>query len=859
MKLSKVYEPKEYESTIYELWEQSGAFKPLNRGDKKSFSIVVPPPNANGNLHLGHGLTLAIEDIATRYHRMKGEAALLLPGADHAGFETWVVYEKYLNSIGKTRFDYSREELYEQIWEFVDKNKNKYLSQFRKLGASVDWDHYTYTLDEKIVKRAYETFKKMLGEGLVYRAEKMVNFCTFHGTGFADIEVVYKEEKAKLYYIAFPLANREGELVVATARPETVVGQAALMVNPRDKRYKKLIGEIVTQPLVPDVPIKIIAEETIDPDFGTGVVTVTPGHALLDHEVAVKHDLPIIHLITPEGKMSQEVPEQFRGMAVKEAREAVAKELAKRGYMRKIEDYTHTVAHCYKCGTAIEPLLREQWFINVQPLAAKAIKVLKEGEISFRPAAKKDQLIKYLEGLQDWNISRQIAWGIPIPAFRNPDNEEWIYDERVTEEVIEVDGKKYVRDPDVFDTWFSSSSWPYATLDYPNGADYEKFYPLSLMETGADILYPWVSRMIMFGLYITGQIPFKEVYLHGLIQDEHGQKMSKSKGNVVDPMDKVDEFGSDAFRMGIIAGETAGSNRPFDPSKLVGARNFANKLWNIARFVEDTIGDKFELRNTPTAVSIADQWILRKLQQSTEKISKDLENYRFSEAYDTLYHTVWDDFADWYLEASKTKPNHGVLAYGLEIILKLAHPFAPFLTETIWQTLKWEKDSLLITSQWPKPLPGDSGPVKEFEAVKTLVSDARTIMTNLGLKKPVLYYSESRLPEAQAGLITRLAGLTDVLEGKPKQGLKLTSSKINAWLEVDLKTASEYLTKLEEKQTAEAMSMERLKSRLKNKSYVQNAPESLVNETRTQLEESARRLQQISASIDSFKASTDRP
>lgn len=856
MKLPKVYEPSEYESTIYDMWEKSDAFTPKHRGNSKSYSIVIPPPNANGNLHLGHGFLLGLEDIAVRYHRMTGKASLLLPGADHAGFETWVVYEKYLNSIGKTRFDYNREELYSQIWDFVNLNRDNILTQFRKLGASVDWSRYTYTLDDHIVRQAHDTFRRMFEEGLVYRAKKLVNFCTYHGTGFADIEVAHKEEEGKLYYIAFPLLDGKGEVVVATVRPETVVGQAALMVNPNDERYKHLIGHVVMQPLVPDVPIKIIAEDSIDIEFGTGVVTVTPGHAQVDYDVAVRHNLPITELITHEGKMSDQVPAEFRDMDVKLAREVVAKAIDKKGLLRKVESYRHSVAHCYKCDTVIEPLLREQWFIDVKPLAKKAIQALKADHIGFRPQSKKKQLIQYLEGLRDWNISRQIAWGIPIPAFQNIEvPEEWIVDTRVDQEIIEKDGKIYRRDPDVFDTWFSSSSWPYSTLRYPEGDDFKEFYPLSLMETGADILYPWVSRMIMFGLYTTGKIPFKDVYLHGLIQDEHGQKMSKSKGNVINPMDKVDEYGSDAFRMGIISGETAGSNRPFDVSKLVGARNFCNKLWNVARFIEGVVGDEYDTRHKLENLSSIDNWMLAKLQQSTKKIGDLIEDYRFSEAYDTLYHTLWDDIADWYIEASKSNANVGVLAHILETVLKLAHPFAPFVTETIWQTLKWEDEPLLITSTWPKVTTltaEQTRTAEEFEIIKSVVTEARVIVKALDLAKPHLYFKESALLRQYADVISRLAhlrGCDEVVSGK---GLRLTSVSEECWLDVDVTSARQYIGKLEDNRTSEAITVERLRTRLSTESYVKNAPEKLVNETRHQLAEAQRRLQKIGDEIKLF-------
>ncbi|MBS0555438.1 MAG: valine--tRNA ligase, partial [Proteobacteria bacterium] len=523
--------------------------------------------------------------------------------------------------------------------------------------------------------------------------ERLVNFCAFHGTAFADIEVVHKEEDGHLWNIRYPLVDGSGEVVVATTRPETMLGDTAVAVNPGDKRYAKLVGKTVRLPLT-NREIPVVADDFVDIRFGTGAVKVTPAHDPNDFEIGQRHDLPSVSVINHEGKLF-DVPEKYRGLTVDEGRKKVVDDLREQGFLVKTEDHKHSVGHCYKCDTVIQPLLREQWFISVKPLAATAIKALKEDRIEFHPSTKKKQLIQYLEGLKDWNISRQIAWGIPIPAFQNvEDPDDWIYDERVKEEEVTVGEKVYRRDPDVFDTWFSSSSWPYVTLDYPKGRDFKEFYPLSVMETGADILYPWVSRMIMLGLYETGKIPFNDVYLHGLIQDPHGQKMSKSKGNVVNPIAKVSQYGSDAFRMGIISDESAGNNRPYDESKLIGARNFANKLWNIARYIEGVVGERPE-RGSAKPKSAADHWILSKLQHTQERMDGELERYRFAEAYNTLYHFAWDDLADWYVETSKTQPDKTLLAYLLERVLVLAHPFAPFVTETIWQTLDWENGSVL--------------------------------------------------------------------------------------------------------------------------------------------------------------------
>lgn len=853
MKLPKVYEPNQYEQDIYALWEKSRAFEPKNRGSNASYSIVMPPPNANANLHIGYELTAALEDIPVRYHRMKGEAALLLPGADHAGFETQVVYEKKLAKEGKSRFDFTREELYQQIWDFVAENRSNFETQFRQMGTSCDWSRFTFTLDDKIVQRAYATFKKMWDEKLIYRGERLVNFCTFHGTGFADIEVAYKEESSHLWHIKYPLTDGSGSLIVATTRPETMLGDTAVAVHPEDTRYKQFIGKTIKLPLT-HREIPVIADNMVDRQFGTGAVKITPAHDPNDFDVAQRHDLPLMTVIDHEGNMMHDVPAPYRGQPVEKAREQIVADLKKLELLEKEEPYTHNVGHCYKCGTVIQPLLKEQWFIDMQPLAKAAITALQADKITFYPDAKKDQLIRYLEGLRDWNISRQIAWGIPIPAFQNVENpDDWIYDERVGEELIQKDGKTYRRDPDVFDTWFSSSSWPYATLDYPDGEDFKKFYPLSLMETGGEILYPWVSRMIMLGLYVTGDVPFKAVYIHGYVMAEDGSKMSKSIGNVVDPLPVIEQYGSDALRMGIIGGRSAAVNRGYDPRKVEEARNFCNKLWNVARFIEDKVGDDFG-KGSPKAETPADAWIVRKLSEATDLVSSHLDHYRFSEAAERIYHLLWDDFADWYIETSKTHLNKGVLAYGLETILKLAHPFAPFVTETIWQTLKaGAGNSLLITSQWPKPIKTDDKLADTFEEIKHIVTEIRFIKGVLHLRNgPQLYHTGDAFIKGHAGLIKSLTRLTDITQVRDGRGLHLTSTRHLAWLDIDQETVNHFVAKLKAKIDEQQKLIKNLEGRLANKSYVDNAPKHIVEQTKQQLEEAKTTLAKVREEHDRF-------
>jgi valyl-tRNA synthetase len=856
MNLAKAYEPKEYEKDIYDLWEQSGAFKPSDA--KESFSIVMPPPNANANLHVGHTLMFAIQDILIRYHRMQGKSALWLPGADHAGFETQVVFEKQLAKEGKSRFDFSRENLYDQIFQFVEQNKDNFRGQFKTLGASVDWESFTFTLDDKVVATSYATFKKLWDDKLIYRGERLVNYCTFHGTSFADIEVEFKDVDSHIWSIAYPLSNGEGEVIVATTRPETMLGDTAVAVHPNDERYKAFIGKTVRLPLT-NREIPVIADEMVDPEFGTGAVKITPAHDPNDFEVAERHDLPKIVVIDHTGIITHDMPAEYRGVSYIEARERVLSDLTSLGLLREQKPYKHSVGHCYKCGTIIQPMLMDQWFIDMQKLAAPAIKALRDNQITFYPSNKLDQVITYLKGVKDWNISRQIAWGIPIPAFQNVDNpDDWIFDTEVKSETISRENKTYRRDSDVFDTWFSSGQWPFATLGYPEDEKFKKYYPNSVMETGQDILFQWVARMICLGLYVTGEIPFETVYLHGMVRSEDGRKMSKSLGNVIDPQSVLDEFGSDALRMGIIAGRSAGYSAAYAPAKVIAGRNFCNKLWNIARYAEAIIGDEFSHENEHASpVTNADNWILGRLHEATDTITAHLEAYRFNEAYNALYHFVWDDLADWYIEASKTTPNHPLLAHILRDTLKLAHPFAPFVTETIWQTLTPNSESLLISQSWPTAAKFSKKSAEEFEQIKIIVTEIRNITNALGVRKPGLYFKHAPFLKDNSELLVKLAKLSRVAEVDDGRGMHLTSTTLECWLDIDSETAKAYIDKLQESSANYGASIERLEGRLANKSYVHGAPKAVVQQTKDQLKNEQALLAKVQQELASFAKLTD--
>lgn len=832
MNLARAYTPNDFEPNIYALWEQSGVFNP--RGEGEPYSIVMPPPNANGNLHVGHALSFDLEDILVRFYRMKGRDAILIPGADHAGFETWVVYERELEKQGKTRFDYTREQLYSQVWDFVDKRRGDMELQLRALGISASWDHLVFTLDQKVIDTVYGTFKKLWDDGLVYRGERMVNYCTVHRTSFSDIEVVHKTEKGKLWKIAYPMLDKVGEIIVATTRPETLLGDTAIAVNPKDERYKDLVGTKVQLPIT-HREIPIIADDYVDMAYGTGAVKITPAHDPNDFEIGERHNLERIQVIDFDGRMIH-VPTQFIGLSVDVARKKVLAALKLEEALRGEEDIEHAVSHCYKCGSIIEPLVKDQWFLKMESLAQRAIKAIESDELTFTPDNRGKLLINYYQNIRDWNLSRQIPWGIPIPAFQSTVNpEDWIFDDRIDEEEIVVNGTTYKRDEDTFDTWFSSGQWPYITTDALDPtSELAKFYPASVMETGYDILYQWVGRMIILGLYRTDAVPFKHVYLHGMVNDEHNKKMSKSKGNVVNPMEYISTYGSDALRMGIVANRSAAQSQAFSTSKVVAGRNFCNKLWNVARYIEGSVGEMVPTPS-PEPHSLVDHWVIRQLNEAALKLETQVTEYRFAEAVETVYHMVWDDIADWFVEASKVENHASMNAYVLDTILRLVHPFAPFVTEAIWQSLGWH-DDLLAGDMWPKPRTYNDMMAAEFDRLKRLVGEARYVMSELpGNERHSIIYRDDALVADNTELIRTLARASSVDHVDQPRGLRLAASGRDAWLDLSAETLYEHQTNLEKRLAEAHADIKALEARLSNETYVTKAPTHVVDESRTQL------------------------
>jgi valyl-tRNA synthetase len=735
MDLSKTYEPQKIEEKILKFWEKGGFFKGKIVKGKKPFTILLPLPNANDPIHLGHAL-FTVEDIMIRYHRMLGEPTLWLPGGDHAGIETQYVFEKNLAKEGKSRFDFDRETLYRMISDFVEKNKNINRDQMKRLGFSFDWSRYHYSLEPKIVEFVLETFRQLHRDGLVYRAERLVNYCPKCGTAFSDLEVDHVEKEDFLYYLDY------GPISIATTRPETMFADVAVAVNPKDKRYAKLIGQKAIIPLI-NKPVPIISDEAIDAEFGTGALKVTPAHDQTDFQIGQRHHLDIIKCLDRNGRLIN-VPEKYLGLTINRARGATVDDLKNQKKLIKTEPLKHTVGICYRCKTTIEPFLMPQWWVKMKPLAKPAIEAVKRGKTRIFPEKRfKKMYFDWLENIIDWNISRQIVWGPRIPAWYCLDCHPKIFitfigknGQKISgcyqdlkqnysfEEInkglqsltapIETEyslddkpcrkctGKNIVRETDTFDTWFLSGQWPLTTLGFPKSKDFKYFYPTSVLDTLWDILFFWVARMIMLGIYRSGKVPFRVVHLHCRVVDKHGQKMSKSKGNVIDPLPMVEKYGADALRMSLVFGTSPGSDIPVDENKIRGMRNFANKIWNASRFVFSYQGQPQTTKNVRP--NKQDQQILKELKRVVDKTDKYLTNYRFDLAADLLYHFFWHKFCDKYIESAKDRREQAqpILLHVLSVSLKLLHPFMPFITEEIWQQLPIKKKKKSLASEaWP--------------------------------------------------------------------------------------------------------------------------------------------------------------
>lgn len=713
----KPYNPSEHEDKITNLWETSGYYNPDNLpGDRpEQFSIVMPPPNANGSLHAGHALFITIEDIMMRYERMKGKKAVWFPGADHAGFETQVVYEKKLEKEGRSRFELSREDLYKEILDFTLANKSFLEGQIRSLGASCDWSRSLFTLDDRVKKIVYDTFKQLETDGLLYRGARSSNWCPKHQTSFSNLEIEYEERTDSFYYLQY------GPFVIGTARPETKFGDKYVVMHPADERYQNYTHgqQIEIEWINGRITATVIKDEASDPEIGTGVMTITPWHSGVDFAIAQRHNLDYEQIIDWRGKLLP-IAGEFAGLDIREARAKIVDKLKEKGLLVKIDDkYQHSVPCCYKCGREIEPQVKEQWFVHMKPLAEKAIVALDAGQYTFFTERDERVFRHWLNNIEDWPIARQIAWGIPIPAKICVTCHHGMVDLNDTITACTQCGGAVTKEQDTFDTWFSSGQWPLCVTDFGGkSSDFKHFYPTSVMETGKDIIFFWVARMIMLGLYRTGEVPFKKIYLHGMVRDKHGEKMSKSKGNVISPGEIQEKYGTDALRMALIVNNAPGTDMNLDPDKVNAYKKFANKLWNITRFVLDNTNDYLPgVEHTKSDLAFENE----NLHKMVAEINKNMASSRFDLAAEKIYHFVWDHLASEVIEASKPLLNgdpatrqsrQRLLHHYLSTSLKLLHPFMPFITETIWQELPraWRDTDLLLISQWPTFQKPESNP-----------------------------------------------------------------------------------------------------------------------------------------------------
>ncbi len=853
------YEPLSIEKEIYDMWEKNECFKADNSSKKEPYSIVIPPPNVTGVLHMGHALDGTLQDILTRYHRMAGYEVLWLPGTDHAGIATQNVVEKKLREKGLTRFDLGREKFVETVWEWANEHKSAILNQFKRLGASFDRSRERFTLDKGCSDAVKEVFVSLYNKGLIYKGAYIVNWCPRCRSAISDIETEYKTEQGHLWEICYPLKDEVGAIVVATTRPETMFGDVAIAVNPNDYKYKDLVGKEVIIPLT-NRTIPIIADEYVDSSFGTGAVKITPAHDPNDYEIGKRHNLKPIWIMDEDAKMLNLdfIPESIRGLSREEAREETIGLLKYKGVLLNIKEHEHNVGHCQRCSTTIEPYLSEQWFVKMKPLAQKAIEAVKTGELNFIPQRWTKIYLDWMENVRDWCISRQLWWGHQIPAFYHNETGEMV----VAKE--NPDPAKYTQDSDVLDTWFSSGLWPFSTMGFPDkdAPDFKKFYPTSCLVTGFDIIFFWVARMVTMGYEFTKKSPFKTVYIHGLIRDEFGQKMSKSKNNTIDPVGIIDKYGCDALRYTLTSMCTyGGQDIKVSDDKFEYGRNFANKIWNASRFVMMNLEGADDKPIDKENLTIADKWILQKLSNVSKEVKTNIENYRIGEVAQILYDFFWGNYCDWYVELAKiqladekTKLNtQRVLGYVLEKSLRLLHPIMPHITEKIWQILpiKYYKDNqkFLMKCDYPVELNIDYSDAvnqmdKTIEAIKGLRNLRQSLNVVANVKINVSIFGDKELFEQTKDFLIRMVRI---------ENLEITDKKIEKIPEksascvvgdttfivplkgiIDIDTEISRQNKKIEKLSKEKMSLE---GRINNANFVKNAPQEVVDTTKKRIEE----------------------
>lgn len=867
--LAKSYDPQLIEHDLYDWWEDQGYFQPSDPNGQEPFVIVMPPPNLTGVLHVGHALFVGLEDILIRWNRMKGRPSLWIPGADHAGIAGQMVVERLLREEGLSRHDLGREKFLERVWQYMDALRPRVREQMKSLGASADWSRFTFTMDPGPARAVRHVFKHLYDKGMIYRGERIISWCPNDRTALSDLEVVHEEVQSHLWSIAYPVEGSDERIVVATTRPETMLGDTGVAVHPDDIRYRHLIGKQVRLPLT-GRNIPIVADLHVEMEFGTGAVKVTPAHDPNDFEIAQRTGLPTLTIMNVDGTMNAETGE-FEGMSMAEARKAVVERLKANDLIVKIEDHSHSVGHCDRCGAVVEPLLSEQWFLKMDPLAKPALDAAYTGEITFVPERYKGVYTNWLENIHDWCISRQLWWGHQIPIWYC-DSCDAVH--ATTEETINSCpdcGGSVRQEPDVLDTWFSSGLWPFSTLGWPDQTDdLKRFYPGHVMETGYEILFIWVARMVFFGIEIMGEAPFNTVYLHGIVRDAEGAKMSKTKGNVIDPVDVINEYGSDALRFTLVTQSTPGNDSRLNLQRVEASRNFGNKLWNVTRFAlrsfdsdEIEVGEEGPVRPTGR-LSLMDRWILSRLDDVTQSVERLLDRSLLGEAGRQISDFLWSEFADWYIEAAKVRLREGgegarvvgrVLVYVLERSLRLLHPFMPFITESLWQQLPHAGNSIMVAA-WPTADSRDEVAEGHVTAMMDLVRGIRNARAEAGVE-PATWISAHVFAGDQTVAFTAMrdeisflaridAGELAFEPGQPGESgkvLTVLAGEVIALLPLeDLVDLEAERTRVQDEIAAAEQELRRAEAQLSNEAFVSRAPEHVVNAQRERRQRSIDQL-----------------
>ena len=867
--LSKIYDPKQVEDRTYQFWLDGGYFHAEPNPDKKPYTIVIPPPNITGQLHMGHALDETLQDILIRFRRMQGYETLWLPGTDHASIATEAKIVNAMKEEGLTKEDLGREGFLERAWEWKRKYGGRIIEQLKKLGSSCDWDRERFTLDDGCSEAVKEVFVNLYNKGLIYQGERIINWCPHCMTSISDAEVEYEEQAGHFWHLRYPLTDGSGEVILATTRPETMLGDTAVAVNPKDERYQNLIGKTLTLPLV-NREIPIVGDDYVDMEFGTGVVKITPAHDPNDYEVGRRHNLPIIKVMNDDATMTADCG-KYAGMDRYEARKAIVKDLEEQGFLVKIEDHAHNVGTCYRCGTTVEPMVSKQWFVKMEPLAKPAIDVVRDGRIKLIPERMNKTYFNWMENIKDWCISRQLWWGHRIPAYYCEDCGEVIVAKDAPEKCPKCGSTHLHQDEDTLDTWFSSALWPFSTLGWPNNTEELKyFYPTSTLVTGYDIIFFWVARMIFSGLEHMGDIPFNTVLFHGLGRDAQGRKMSKSLGNGIDPLEIIDQYGADALRLTLVVGSTPGNDMRFSDEKVKASRNFANKLWNAARFVMMNLPEDFR-PGLPASLTMADKWVLSQLNTLVKNVTENLDKFELGLAAQKVQDFIWDVYCDWYIEIAKLRLNsedaaeadsaRQILVSVLVQALKLLHPFMPFITEEIYTALPGASETLML-EKWPEYEPQMNYAEEEagFEKVMDLIKAVRTLRADMGVhpakRTSLIIETADKTPfEDGAAYLAKFAfanevSFTEKYTGDTKGVAQVVTHAARAFIPmmelIDREKEQARLAKEKAQCEKEIASMA---AKLSNEGFVNKAPAHIVEDMRQKHAAAAEKLAKIEESI----------